>query len=113
MDDFYCNQILTESIIVKKVIETENVLAFYHTNPKWPVHIVIIPKHHTESLLDFLNDQSESLVEMMSVIRQVVEQVTMQCGGCRLTTNFGKYQITKHLHWHVYVSDEMMNNNNI
>lgn len=31
-EDFYCD-------------ETENVLAYYHTKPFYPVHIVAIPKN--------------------------------------------------------------------
>jgi len=108
MNDFYCEKVLSGQLPIKKVIETDNILAFHHTKPLWPVHIVVITKHHTESLLSFLNENSVNLTEMMNVIQQVVEQITKEYGGCRLTTNFGKFQTTKHLHWHIYVSEEMM-----
>ena len=34
------------------VRETEQVLAYHHTRPNWPVHIVVIPKRHVPSLCD-------------------------------------------------------------
>ena len=106
-DDFYCNEVLAGRTQVTVVAETEHVLAFKHTNPSWPVHIVVIPKCHTESMLSFLENHSDLLPEMMSVISQVARDVTRQYGGCRLTTNFGSYQQTRHLHWHIYVGETM------
>ena len=52
-DDFYCDEALSGHTPIKKVAETDNVLAFYHTKPHWPVHIVVIPKKHIPSLLVF------------------------------------------------------------
>ncbi len=42
-DDFYCDEVLSGRTQVERVLETEQVLAFHHTRPYWPVHIVIIP----------------------------------------------------------------------
>ena len=104
MNDFYCNQVLPENIIVKKVIETDNVLAFHHTQPQWPIHIIVIPKKHVLSLLDLIdNNSDEILLEMMSVIKKIIQQVIDEQGECRLTTNFGNCQTSKHLHWHIYI----------
>lgn len=47
------------------------------------------------------------LSEMMYVAEKVVEKVANEYGGCRLTTNFGNCQQTKHLHWHVYFGEVM------
>jgi histidine triad (HIT) family protein len=106
--DFYCNEILTGRIPVRKVRETERVLAYHHTQPQWPVHIVVIPKQHMDSLLDLSVEDAEIVLEMLSVLKEVIADVVKEHGGCRLTTNFGECQTTKHLHWHVYVADSMM-----
>ncbi|WP_017187750.1 HIT domain-containing protein, partial [Alkalibacillus haloalkaliphilus] len=50
-EDFYCDEVLSGKTQVNKVLETENVLAYYHTRPFWPVHIVAIPKKHISSLI--------------------------------------------------------------
>jgi len=44
-EDFYCDFVLSHNISVKKVHETDRVLAYYHTKPFWPVHIVVIPNN--------------------------------------------------------------------
>ena len=106
--DFYCDEVLTGKVPVRIIIETENVLAYHHTNPQWPVHIVVIPKYHMESLLDLSCENTRLLLEMTAVLEEVIRKVLEEHGECRLTTNFGNCQTTKHLHWHVYVADKMM-----
>ncbi|HKZ85569.1 MAG TPA: HIT domain-containing protein [Anaerolineae bacterium] len=106
--DFYCDEVLKGRVPIQVVIETENVLAYHHTNPQWPVHIVVIPKYHVESLLSLSCENTELLSEMMFVLQKVIGKVLEEHEGCRLTTNFGNCQTTKHLHWHVYVADNMM-----
>ena len=100
-DDFYCDEVLSGHTPVKVVIETEKVLAFYHTRPYWPEHIVVIPKRHIDSLLALASVDDDLLLEMMTVIKQVAGQLVAKCGECRVLTNLGKYQDSKHLHWHV------------
>jgi histidine triad (HIT) family protein len=34
------------------VEENELVLAFHHTRPFWPVHVVVVPRRHVPSLVD-------------------------------------------------------------
>jgi histidine triad (HIT) family protein len=105
--DFYCKNIISGHIPVKIVEETKHILAYYHTQPQWPVHIVVIPKFHVKSLLEFDDGEDELMGEMMEVLKKVVRMVKEKYGGCRLTTNFGKFQETKHLHWHIYTTDHM------
>ena len=50
-EDFYCDEVLSGRTPVKIVRETDNVLAYHHTRPFWPVHIVVIPKRHISSLI--------------------------------------------------------------
>ena len=106
-DDFYCSQVLSGGLSVERVRETVNVLAFRHTRPSWPIHIVIIPKFHCESLIELCRNHAQIVLEMMNVLVDIVSAVSTEHRGCRLTTNFGHLQTTKHLHWHIYVSNEM------
>lgn len=101
MNDFYCNEVLSEHTPVHRVLETDNVLAFHHTRPFYPVHIVVIPKHHIESLLTLKNEDDKLLLELFEVIRQVASRIVDEHGACRVITNLGEYQDSKHLHWHV------------
>ncbi len=100
--DFYCEEVLSGNTTVKKVIETDNVLAYYHTRPFWETHIVVIPKKHISNLLTLESSDSGLLVELFDVIKEVAAKVVEEKGAARILTNLGEYQDSKHLHFHVY-----------
>jgi histidine triad (HIT) family protein len=100
-DDFYCEEVLSGRTHVEKVAETDNVLAFQHTRPYYPVHIVVIPKRHIASLVTLTEEDDELLFELLAVVRRVAARVLAEQGACRVLTNLGEYQDSKHLHWHV------------
>jgi histidine triad (HIT) family protein len=106
-DDFYCDEVLSGRTPVDVVIETPTVLAYHHTRPFWPVHIVVIPKRHIASLLTLQAEDAPLLAEMVQVIQQVAEQVVAEHGAARVLTNLGQYQDSKHLHWHVSAGDPL------
>ena len=101
IDDFYCDEVLSGRTEVNVVRETDNVLAYHHTRPFWPVHIVVIPKSHISSLVTLEEGDNAILLEMLFVVREVAKEVLAKHGACRVLTNLGKYQDSKHLHWHV------------
>jgi histidine triad (HIT) family protein len=101
IEDFYCDEVLSGKTRVNKVLETENVLAYYHTKPYYPVHIVAIPKKHILSLITLEESDDKLLLELLGVIKQVATMVTEENGACRVITNLGDYQDSKHLHWHI------------
>ncbi|MFJ1742539.1 HIT family protein [Streptomyces microflavus] len=88
------------------MVETARVLAFHHTNPSYPVHIVVIPKEHVPSLTDLGNADEGLLIEVLSVVREVAAMVEKEHGASTATTNLGLYQESKHLHWHVIFRGE-------
>ncbi len=100
-EDFYCDEVLSGRTQVERVLETEQVLAFHHTRPYWPVHIVVIPKLHITSNVALRDEDDALLLELMRIVRQVASRVVDEHGACRVVTNLGKYQDSRHLHWHV------------
>lgn len=86
---------------VVKILETENVLAYHHTRPFWPVHIVVIPKKHIDSLLTVEKEDEPLLLELFGIIRKVAARIVEEHGACRVLTNLGHYQESKHLHFHI------------
>lgn len=105
MEDFYCEQALTGKTPINKILETDNVLAYYHTKPFWPVHIVVIPKKHIPSLLSLEEKDNPILLELVETIKEISAKVTKEHGACRILTNLGKYQDSKHLHFHISFGD--------
>lgn len=111
-EDFYCEEVLSGKTKVEKILETENVLAYYHTRPFWETHIVVIPKKHISSLLT-LEESDESLfLELFTVIKEVSAKVVKGKGAARVLTNLGKYQDSKHLHFHINSGNQIKQDNN-
>jgi len=100
-NDFYCDEALSGRTPIVKVAETDNVLAFHHTRPFYPVHVVVIPKRHIGSLLTLQESDENLLLELISTVRQIAAGIVAEHGACRILTNLGDYQDSKHLHWHV------------
>lgn len=106
-DDFYCDEALSGRTPVEVVVETDDVLAFHHTKPSWPVHIVVIPKAHVPSLTNLGGLDEAVLHGLLSVVRQVAARVEAEHGACRVLTNLGRYQDSRHLHFHVNSGDPL------
>ena len=106
-EDFYCDEALNGKTRVDVVLETDDVLAFKHTRPSWPVHIVVVPKQHVPSLVDLGGADEALLHKVLAVVRLVAAQVTREHGACRVLTNLGRYQDSKHLHFHVNSGDPL------
>lgn len=100
-NDFYCDEALSGKTPIQKVIETDDVLAFHHTRPYWPVHIVVVPKAHVPSLTNLGGHPIELVHKVLDVVREIATRVEAEHGACRVLTNLGDYQDSKHLHFHV------------
>lgn len=106
-DDFYCDEVLSGKTSVSRVRETDEVLAYHHTRPFWPVHIVVIPKRHVPDLVDLGRPGPDLLLKLLDVVREVADEVRSEHGAARVLTNLGRYQDSKHLHFHVNYGDPL------
>jgi histidine triad (HIT) family protein len=100
-DDFYCDVALKGLVPLRKEHESEEVLAYHHTRPFWPVHIVVIPKKHIVSFVTLSADDMPIFLEMVEVMKTLSAKVATEHGAARILTNLGRYQDSKHLHFHV------------
>ncbi len=107
MSDFYCEQVLSGQTPVRTVRETDRVLAFHHTRPSYPVHIVVIPKRHIPSLIALEPCDDDLLLELLTVVREIAAGILEEHGACRVVTNLGRYQDSKHLHWHLVCGERI------
>ncbi len=112
-EDFYCEQVLSGKTEVEKILETENVIAYFHTRPFYETHIVVIPKKHISSLLTLEKADEHLFLELFDVIRKVSEKIVEEKGAARVLTNLGKYQESKHLHFHVYSGAQIRPDNKV
>lgn len=98
-DDFYCDVAIPRREPIDVVHDDDEVLAFHHTRPFWPVHIVVVPKRHVASPLTL--DDPTLAHQLLAVVQSVSADVTARYGEASVMTNLGNYQDSKHLHIHV------------
>ena len=89
------------AIPVKRLRETETLLAFHHPQPSHPVHILLVPKLPYATLLDVSPDDADFLHDFVETVQSLVRELDLERGGYRLITNGGVYQDVPHLHFHL------------
>lgn len=100
-DDFYCDVALPNLDALDVVHDGDGVVAYHHTRPFWPVHIVVVPKRHVPSLTDTTGADDALARELLAVVQRVASTVEAEYGAAAVLTNLGGYQDSKHLHIHV------------
>lgn len=98
MSDFYCEEVFSGKTEVNVVKERDKVLAFYHTNPSYELHIVIVPKKHIITLLD---SNSEILTEIFDVAKEIIQDLGLNKTNYKVIVNGGSFQESQHLHFHL------------
>jgi histidine triad (HIT) family protein len=106
-NDFYCDVIQNHKSDLQIEFENDFVVACHHTKPSYPVHITVSPKKHIPSFTVWGDEEDEKIVaELLKVVRQIARKVELEKGECRIITNLGNYQDSKHLHFHVCSGDK-------
>ena len=111
MNCIFC-KIINGEIPSKKVFENENIYAFYDIAPQAPVHILVIPKAHIESVDAINADNSKIVAEIFENIPRIAKEAGIE-NGYRVISNCGDdaCQTVHHLHFHIVggakLSDKM------
>ena len=90
------------AIPVKRLRETDSLMAFYHPKPSYDFHILLIPKKAVASLQELDTKDSAFLMELYSTVQSLIDE--FQLPTYRLIVNGGEYQDFPQLHFHL-VSD--------
>ena len=103
MEDCLFCKIIKGEIPSKKVYEDEDILAFNDINPAAPIHILVIPKKHIESLAHMQKEDEAIVGKIYGVINKIAEEKGFKDNGYRVIVNCGKDagQEVMHLHFHV------------
>jgi histidine triad (HIT) family protein len=88
-------------IPVSRLRETENLLAFYHPKPSYPLHILIVPKRQIPSLMALTPADADFLVDLYAAVQSLVQALNLEEGGYSLIANGGASQDVPHLHYHL------------
>lgn len=101
MDCIFC-KITNGEIPATKVYETQSLLAFLDIAPQAPVHVVLIPKQHIESIAHINESNSDIMKEIGEAVPIIAKAQNLK-DGFRVITNVGEHgaQSVKHLHFHI------------
>lgn len=101
-DCIFC-KIVKGEIDSDKVYTDDQVTAFHDINPVSPVHLLVIPNKHIESVQDLEEEDQELMGHMFSVIGTLAEKFDIHRSGYRLIINNGPdaHQEVPHLHVHI------------
>jgi histidine triad (HIT) family protein len=96
-------RIAAGEIPANKVLETEDVVAFHDLDPKAPVHVLVIPRRHVESVGTAEAGDADLLGKVLVACREVAQSCGVADSGFRVALNTGPNagQSVGHLHAHV------------
>lgn len=102
MSDIFC-KIISGEINAEAVYKDEDFWVIKDINPKAPIHLLIIPVKHYESLGDFTEAEASILGKALLIADKVANQLGLSEKGYRLIMNDGEDggKLVPHLHFHL------------
>ncbi|MBM3256304.1 MAG: histidine triad nucleotide-binding protein [Candidatus Moranbacteria bacterium] len=101
-DCVFC-KIIAGEIKNKFLYESDKVAAFRDVRPIAPVHVLIIPKEHIESMNDLAENHKELVGEMLLAAVKIAKDLNIASGGHKLLIRTGRHggQEISHIHLHL------------
>lgn len=96
-------KIIKGEIPGKFVYKNKDLVAFHDINPKAPVHVLIVPMKHLESLREVKEKDRQLLGELMLAAQKIAVKLGIAKDGYRIVVNNGQAagQLVFHLHVHL------------
>jgi len=101
MDCIFC-KIINGEIPANIFYQDEKILAFHDINPQAPVHLLIIPKKHIETLMDITPEDSDCLAHIFAKLPELARKAGLEegfriVGNCKAPAG----QAVFHIHFHL------------
>lgn len=102
MDCLFC-KIANKEVKGDIVYEDDKFVAFKDIKPKAPVHLLIVPRKHIESVNKLEEEDKELIGEMFLTAKRIAQKMGVDKTGYRLMFNVGRDsgQLVDHLHLHL------------
>ena len=102
MDCIFC-KVASGEMDAKKVFEDEDLVAFEDIRPQAPVHILIIPRRHIETLNDLTDEDAELVGRLVLAAKHIAAERGVAESGYRLVLNCNRDsgQEVFHIHLHL------------
>ena len=101
-DCIFC-KIAEKELDAEIVLEDDDVVAFHDINGRAPVHVLVIPRRHVESLAEISELPDPLAKRLFEASREVAERLGVEESGYAVRINNGPDagQEVFHLHLHV------------
>ncbi len=101
-DCLFC-KIINKEIPAEIIFENDNVIAFRDIDPKAPVHVLIIPRKHIETLMDIEPEDKDLIGEIYLAAKKIAKANGVHEKGFRLVQNCNSDggQEVFHIHFHL------------
>ena len=108
MDCIFC-RIISGEIQSEILYQDEQAVAFRDVNPKAPVHLLVVPRKHIESVAELTEDEAPILGHLVAVANRLAREAGISEKGYRLVVNCGPDggQVVPHLHLHLLGGRQM------
>ena len=102
MNDCIFCKIVRGDVPAKKVYEDAEILAFHDIRPQAPVHFMLIPKKHIESLAQVGEEDAAMLGRLFALTGRLARE-NGASEGFRTIVNTGRIGRQEVMHLHVHV----------
>ena len=102
MDCVFC-KIIDKEIPSDIIYEDSDVIAFNDLDPQAPIHFLVIPKKHIQSIATLDEADSQIISRIFASIKKLASEKGLDEKGYRVVSNVGEDggQSVPHLHFHV------------
>lgn len=94
-------KIINKEIPTDFIYEDESVLVFADIKPLAPVHYLVVPKEHIQSIIHLQGNHHEIISKLVFTAKNTAEKIELK--GYKLVFNVGREggQLIDHLHLHL------------
>ena len=98
---------LSKLLPVKRILETDKVIAFWHPKPFWEKHILIVPKKAIKNITSLTDQDLPYIDEVFRVTKDLVVEFGWDVKDYSLLANGGDSQKVHQLHFHLHSGEEL------
>jgi len=100
-DCIFC-KIVDREIPANVVYEDDSIMCFHDVSPQAPVHVLLIPKKHIESMDRLLDEDKDLMGHMLLKIKEITELLGLK-NGYRVVNNCGSDGMQQVMHFHFHI----------
>jgi histidine triad (HIT) family protein len=90
---------------IKRVYESDKVVAFWHPKPFWEKHILIVPKRKIKNIVSISDGDLPYVADVYKAVEHIVKELGWE--EYTLLANGGKRQEVMQLHFHLWSGKQL------